>query len=548
MKSIEVRNSFIVMVFLSLVYGFNAQQLPMYSQFFWNDFAINPAYTGLTNTNRIQLGYRNQWSGFAGAPSTFTLGGHTLLKKQSIGLGGMIFLDDGGGAIRQSGAMLNYSYILKINNNSKLSMALSGIINQYSYDGSQIENIDPDPALSMNVSQVAPDMSFGLVYSLHNKLLIGLGINQLIQSKLSKFDEFNNLYTGPNRLVRHYHLSASYSIPLNEKFQLDPYLLLRSTFINPPQFELGVKSTYNEFLFFGLNYRHKESAIAMLGVNYKNAVLAYSYDISLSDIGQYSNGSHEVLLAYQFGKSKEKEEPVVEESDRDKDGILDKDDLCPDVKGLAEFKGCPDTDGDGIFDKIDDCPETSGPKDNNGCPYPDTDEDGLLDKDDDCPNTPGPKENNGCPYKDTDGDGLLDKDDDCPQTAGPVENKGCPVIEEEDQEVLNTAFDNLEFETNLDIIKNPSKPALIELANTLKLKPDWKLQLTGHTDNVGDDDANMLLSKNRGESVKRFLMQNGIDEGRIKVLFYGEGKPIADNDTEAGRQKNRRVEFKIIFD
>ena len=93
----------------------------------------------------------------------------------------MLFLDDAGGALIQTGLMLNYSYMLKLNQDSKLSMALSGIVNQYSYDGSQIENIDPDPALSMNVSQIAPDMSFGLVYSLKDKLLIGLGINQLFK-------------------------------------------------------------------------------------------------------------------------------------------------------------------------------------------------------------------------------------------------------------------------------------------------------------------------------------------------------------------------------
>ena len=73
-----------------MTYGVNAQQLPMYSQFYWNDFAINPAYTGLTGSPRIQLGYRNQWSGFSGSPSTFTLGGHTLLKKQNIGLLGVL--------------------------------------------------------------------------------------------------------------------------------------------------------------------------------------------------------------------------------------------------------------------------------------------------------------------------------------------------------------------------------------------------------------------------------------------------------------------------
>ena len=143
---------------------------------------------------------------------------------------------------------------------------------------------------------------------------------------------------------------------------------------------------------------------------------------------------------------------------------------------------------------------------------------------------------------------YLDKDDECPMTPGPKENNGCPVIEKEEQEVLNTAFSNLEFETNLDVIKSGSKPALTELANTLKKKPDWKLMLSGHTDNVGDDDANMILSKKRAESVKKFLTTQGIDENRIKTEFFGESQPLEDNNTAAGRQKNRRVEFKIIFD
>ena len=526
----------------------NAQQLPMYSQFYWNDFAINPAYTGLTGSPRIQLGYRNQWSKFSGAPSTFTLGGHTLLKKQNIGLGGMLFLDDTGGALKQTGAMLNYSYILKLSKSSKLSMALSGVINQYSYDGSSIENIDPDPVLSGSVSQIAPDMSFGLVYALKDQLLVGFGINQLIQSKLSKFNEVSTLSLSNNRLVRHYHISASYNWPVSEKVSLDPYLLLRSTFVTGSQFELGMKSTFNELFFVGLNYRNRESIIGLLGLNYKNAILAYSYDFIISDIGAYSRGSHEILLAYQFKKDEPEAPKVEEDLDRDGDGILDKDDLCPDTPGLKEFKGCPDTDGDGVFDNIDDCPKTVGPKENNGCPYPDSDGDGLLDNADDCPSIAGPVENRGCPYEDTDGDGLLDKDDECPKTAGPAENNGCPIIEEKEQEVLNMAFNNLEFETNLDVIKNASKPSLLELANTLKKKPVWKIQVSGHTDNVGDDDANMILSKKRSESVKRFLMQNGIDEDRITTQFFGESKPIDDNSTAAGRQKNRRVEFKVIFD
>ncbi|MDA9817193.1 PorP/SprF family type IX secretion system membrane protein [bacterium] len=525
-----------------------AQQLPMYSQFFWNDFVINPAYTGVTNSPRVQLGYRNQWGGFEGAPSTYTLGGHTLLKNKKMGVGGMLFMDDAGGAVSQMGLMLNYNYILKLNEKSNLSMAVSGVINQYSYDGSGIENINPDPSLSGNVKQISPDMSFGLLYSLNNKLRIGFGVNQLVQSRLSKLNDLNTLSLGENRLIRHYNLTTSCSFKLSESFDLDPYFLVRSAFIAPPLLELGAKGTLNDLLFFGLSLRHFESAIAMLGVNFKNTILAYSYDYNTSDISGYSNGSHEILLAYQFKQATTETPKVEEDPDRDGDGILDKDDLCPDTPGLKEYKGCPDTDKDGLFDAIDDCPKTFGPKENNGCPYPDTDGDGLLDNNDDCPSIAGPIENKGCPYKDTDGDGLLDKDDECPKTAGPIENKGCPVIEKEEQEILNTAFSNLEFETNLDVIKISSKPALVELSNTLKKKPDWKLKLSGHTDNIGDNDANMILSKKRAESVKRFLASQGIDKSRLQTEFFGESEPISDNATASGRQKNRRVEFKIIFD
>lgn len=234
--------------------------------------------------------------------------------------------------------------------------------------------------------------------------------------------------------------------------------------------------------------------------------------------------------------------------DTDNDGIIDIKDACPKDSGSVEFQGCPDKDKDGLFDFVDECPEVPGPKENKGCPWPDTDGDGLLDKDDECPTNPGPKENKGCPYKDSDGDGLLDKDDDCVNTPGPKSNKGCPVIEKEIIEVLKTAFDNLEFETAKDIIKDLSKSSLDELAEVLKKKPTWKLQISGHTDNVGDDNGNLVLSKKRAEALRNYLVSKGVEDVRMIVLYFGETKPIASNDTPEGRQKNRRVEMKIVFD
>lgn len=234
--------------------------------------------------------------------------------------------------------------------------------------------------------------------------------------------------------------------------------------------------------------------------------------------------------------------------DKDGDGITDAEDACPDNAGPKENQGCPDKDGDGLFDFIDDCPEIAGPKENQGCPWPDSDADGLLDKDDECPNLAGPIENQGCPYKDSDNDGLLDKDDDCPNTPGPKSNKGCPVIEQEVIEVLKTAFDNLEFETNKDIIFESSKPSLTELAVVLKKKTTWKLEIAGHTDNVGDDNLNLVLSKKRAEALKAYLISEGVEETRLITRYFGETQPLASNDTPEGRQKNRRVEMKIVLE
>ena len=235
-------------------------------------------------------------------------------------------------------------------------------------------------------------------------------------------------------------------------------------------------------------------------------------------------------------------------ADKDKDGIKDSEDACPDVAGPKENQGCPDTDKDGTFDFLDNCPKVAGPKENAGCPWPDTDADGLLDKDDKCPNIKGPKENAGCPYIDTDGDGILDKDDECPSVKGVSENKGCPKIEAAAQEILKTAFDDLEFIPGSAVIKDGSNNSLNDLAGLMLKKPEWKIQISGHTDNVGNDQTNLILSKKRAESVKAYLVSKNVPADRVKTLFFGKTKPIASNDTEEGRQKNRRVEMKIIFE
>lgn len=261
--------------------------------------------------------------------------------------------------------------------------------------------------------------------------------------------------------------------------------------------------------------------------------------------------------------------------DRDGDGVIDKKDDCPDEKGLAQFNGCPDTDGDGVVDKLDQCPTLPGPAEkfgcpdrdgdgvydnvdncpdepglpeNKGCPFKDSDGDGIKDIEDKCPDKAGPIENGGCPYADTDGDGIIDLEDKCPNTPGVKENFGCPAIAKEEQEVIKAAFDNLEFATGKSIIRSTSYASLDALAELLVKKKDYNLLIEGHTDNVGSRTSNMTLSKNRSNAVKTYLMKKGVPASRLKTMYYGPDKPIDDNKTEAGRQRNRRVEMTIVFE
>ena len=219
--------------------------------------------------------------------------------------------------------------------------------------------------------------------------------------------------------------------------------------------------------------------------------------------------------------------------DRDKDRIPDKIDDCPDTPGVRELNGCPDRDKDGISDKDDACPDTPGKKETQGCP--DRDDDGIIDKEDKCPDIPGPKETEGCP--DRDKDTVLDQDDECPDVPGPVDNKGCPDILDKASRVL--------FETGKAIIKPQSYSILNELVSLLKEYDDSYIYLEGHTDSEGPDEDNLTLSKNRAQSVKKYLVDKGIKEDRIYTNGFGESRPIADNTSAAGKAKNRRVEMKL---
>ena len=249
--------------------------------------------------------------------------------------------------------------------------------------------------------------------------------------------------------------------------------------------------------------------------------------------------------------------------DRDHDGVVDTDDACPDVPGVKtddpKTNGCPpDRDHDGILDKDDACPDVPGVKTDdpktNGCPLPeDRDHDGVLDKDDACPDVPGLKtsdpKTNGCPDPDRDKDGIPNDQDACPDEPGkpnadPKKN-GCPEAFVQAGQIK--ILDQVKFKTgSAQITGKESDDVLNAVLDVMKAHPEIKgLHIEGHTDNRGGAAMNKKLSTARAASVVKWLVAHGIDAATLSSEGFGQDRPIESNDTEAGRRENRRVEFHI---
>ena len=210
--------------------------------------------------------------------------------------------------------------------------------------------------------------------------------------------------------------------------------------------------------------------------------------------------------------------------DADQDGIIDDQDVCPDLQedydSYEDFDGCPDldNDGDGIEDLDDGCPDEAedldGFEDQDGCPDPDNDGDGIADADDRCPDEPEVM------------NGFEDQD-------------GCP------DEAASFPAARIPFASGSASLPGGSFPVLEAVEAALRQSPQLRILIEGHTDSVGDEGANLRLSTRRAEAVKAHLVGRGIDPERLEVRGFGETRPIASNETAEGRAENRRIAFTV---
>ena len=302
----------------------------------------------------------------------------------------------------------------------------------------------------------------------------------------------------------------------NEESWFDPYLRVGANYMRHDYSGVAFPLTdtngdyYSGFSFEPSTQRRRDhfTVSTGLGSNFwltKNFGLGIQGDyvstpIDKSDVANFWQASASIL--FRFGNN-----------DRDKDGILDKDDRCPDTPGLAEFKGCPDTDGDGVPDIDDQCPDVAGPVENQGCPWPDTDGDGILDKDDACPTVFGLKEYNGCPK---------------PQT----------VIADEATGALKGIF----FDFNKATIRTESSSKLDMASEIIKNSNGGTFLLTGETDKKGSDVYNLKLSRQRAAAVVNALEARGVSSNQLKSKGVGEANAVVpETATDAERMTDRKV-------
>ena len=540
----KFRNIIFVLLFPMFVLS---QQMPHYSLYMINDVIVNPSFISAKQNNQVSLMVRDQWTGFEGAPKTQSISYYNV-DHHKFGRG-ISIVNDVTGPISMLSGTLSGSYLIPIEDRNKLSLGASANILQYKIDNSYIILEDDgiiDPAMNDGVIDkvVGHSASLGLNY-FSEKFNLGFSIINLINSDL------NLSNTGvSNSLVNHYYFNARYNFSNLKDIVISPSVMLKKVGATNIQLDLNMNTSFNDILWLGVSYRTNDAFVAMMGLNFANYALAYSYDVTTTMMNIPSYGSHGFVLSYKL-ESREK--------DFDKDGVYDKDDECRKIPGLINLDGCPDKDKDGIRDSDDDCPEIYGNIENRGCP--DKDSDGVIDKDDRCPDVPGLRELNGCP--DSDGDGLQDQLDRCPYVKGTLRNLGCPdtikiinqdtvtvivnlpsytdTIEEVTWDNISVFADRVHFDFNKHNLDENSKLILDKIADFLILNTEKNLQINGHADERGTEKYNMKLSLRRAEVVYKYLVKKGVNKQRLSTKSFGESQK-----TTGSHDQNRRVEFQVL--
>lgn len=296
MKKYLLYISFILMSFA----GLKAQQLPQYSQYMFNYYAINPAFAGVNANWEVVSNNRYQWLGITDAPRTYTFSAYGSSKDRKMGFGGYVYTDIVG-PTRRLGVQGSYSYHINLTEGIRLGFGLSGGINQWSVDAHKIvTNETGDPIFDNGiVSSLNPDLKFGL-WLYHKNWHFGFSAPHLLRKRMYFFDGKDNSL---NVMKDHYFFNAGYTFELHEDWKLEASAMLKYVFPVPPKTDMVVRGIYKDMLWLGVGYRTRDAMIFMAGYQYNDFLrIGYSYDYTTTDLVNYNSGSHELVLSILFAK------------------------------------------------------------------------------------------------------------------------------------------------------------------------------------------------------------------------------------------------------
>jgi len=286
----------IILVSVFFILNINAQQTASYSQYMHDHYLINPAAAGATDFMPINLAYKKVWTGFQGSPEFYSLAGNTKIND-NMGVGAKVF-NYKAGYESKFGLDLSYAYAIKIGESNKLAFGLSASLYQFSLDKSKIslENPDDNTILYATDKLIVPDANFGM-YFYGKNYYVGLSVAQLFGRKVNMM---NTDYLEQTQ-VRHYYFNGGYKYEINDDYSVEPSLLLKFVEAGEFQAELNIKGTFKKIAWIGVSYRLNDAVIPMFGIEMEKFLFGYAYDITMSDVKNYSQGSHELMFIYKLG-------------------------------------------------------------------------------------------------------------------------------------------------------------------------------------------------------------------------------------------------------
>ncbi|MDQ3108978.1 MAG: type IX secretion system membrane protein PorP/SprF [Bacteroidota bacterium] len=277
-----------------------SQQLPHYSQYMINDYVMNPAIGGKNNYFEGISANRYQWIGITDAPRTYILSMNGPLKYDHMGIGGQLFTDIVG-PTRRTGFNMSYAYHAPLTEKIKLSFGLSAGITQFMVDGQKINLHDPGDLIIVNALQsvLTPDFSAGF-YLYSDRFWVGASCMQIQGNKLKFFDYMSNT---ESTMTRHYYGMLGYRQPLGDDFVLEPSALLKFAQPVPFQFDIGMRAIYKDKFWLGGSYRNRDAIAIYTGyILRENLMIGYSYDVTITNLGNYSSGTHELVFGVRFNR------------------------------------------------------------------------------------------------------------------------------------------------------------------------------------------------------------------------------------------------------